>query len=194
MSVLYLDSSAVVKLYAREEHSPWTLDIVEGAGIPSSAEEEAAGDERRLVAILQAREQNVVAVSAIALVECCAAFAAKERVRALTGPQRLRAEEALARDMREAFLVRPVSGAVLRLAAALSAPRALRAYDAVQLASALALREDIESIETATERSEGETDRVLMLSFDRDLHDAAVAEGIAHARPGRAGGTTFPAP
>ena len=194
MAVLYLDSSAIIKLYAVEEHSPYTLDLVHGAGIPTAAYREAEEDAERQSRILDARAENVVAVSAIAWVECCAAFAAKERVRALTSHQRLRAEEALARDMREAFLVRPVSGSVLRLAAALSAPRALRAYDAVQLASALALREDIESIETATERPEGDTDRVLMVSFDRDLHDAAVAEGVAHSRPGRGGGRTFPVP
>ena len=188
MSVLFLDSSALVKLYADEEHSGWTLDLVRGAGVPLGADREAEGDEARLRAIREARAENAVAVSAIAWVECRAALAAKERVRTLSRDQRLALEEALGRDFSERFLVRPVSGSVVAVAGGLPEEHGLRAYDAVQLATALVLYDEVRSL---TEASDEE---VLVLSFDRDLHDAAVAEDTAHARPGRPGGRTFPAP
>lgn len=193
MGVLYLDSSAVVKLYADEEHSGWTMDLVRGAGVPPDADRRAEGDEARLRDIREARKRNAVAVSAIAWVECRAALAAKERVRALTRSQRLAVEEALARDMRESFVVRPVSGTVLSLAGDLAAPRALRAYDAVQLAAAIVLRSELDALAEERDDLDSGDYLALMLTFDRDLHDAAVTEGIAHARPGRAGGRTFPA-
>ncbi len=195
MAVLYLDSSALVKLYTAEEHSPWTLDLVRGAGISTAAYREAEEDAERQSRILDARAENVVAVSAIAWVESCAAFAAKERVRALTRAQRVRAEEALAGDLRDAFMVRPVSGSVLQSAGIMTSLRALRAYDAVQLATALVLRDEIEALQEAhVDDAESDVDQVLMLSYDRDLHAAAVDARIAHACPGLAGGRTFPAP
>lgn len=190
LAVLYIDSSALVKLYVSEEHSPWTLDLVRGAGIPSAADREAGDDEQLRRYIREAREQNAVAVSAIAWVECCAAFAAKERVRALTRSQRLLVEGSLARDLRDAYLVRPVSGSVLREAGMAASRYALRAYDAVQLATAIVLRSEMDAIEDAD--PEARVDQVLMLSYDRDLHSAAVEAGIAHACPGRSGGSTFP--
>lgn len=193
MAVLYLDSSAVVKLYAAEEHSDWTLDLVRGAGIPGDAYQEAEDDPERRSRILDTRTENVVAVSAIAWVECCAAFAAKERVRALTQAQRVRAEEALARDLRERFLVRPVSGTVLRSAGDATSRYALRAYDAVQLATALVMRHHMDALDEATD-DDASPDQVLMLSFDRDLHSAAVEIGIAHSCPGLAGGRAFRVP
>lgn len=195
MSVLYLDSSALVKLYVAEEHSPWTLDLVRGAGIPSAADREAGDDERLLRSIRDARAENAVAVSAIAWVECCAAFAAKERVRSLSRSQRLSAEEVLARDLRESFMVRPVSGSVLHSAGMAASRHALRAYDSVQLATALVLRDEIETLQEAQEHDPAaRPDQVLMLSYDRDLHSAAVEAGIAHACPGRSGGLTFRVP
>ncbi len=189
MAILYLDSSALVKLYAVEEHSGWTLNLVRAAGVSPELDREAdaVGDEERLEEIFEARARNAVAVSAIAWVECRSAFAAKERVLALSRSQRLRLEEALALDFRETFLVRPMSGTVLALAGDLAAPHALRAYDAVQLATAIVLRDEMEAL-AETNPDENRRDEVLVLSFDDDLHNAAVAENIAHARPWRAGG------
>ncbi len=104
-------------------------------------------------------------------------------------------KEALAGDLRDSFMVRPVSGRVLRSAGVMTSLRALRAYDAVQLASALVLRDEIEALQEAdVEDPESVVDQVLMLSYDRDLHAAAVDAAIAHACPGLAGGRTFPAP
>ncbi len=194
MAVLYLDSSALVKLYASEEHSSWTLDLVRGAGIPLGADRKAEGDETRLDALRAARAKNAVAVSAVAWVECLAALAAKERVRALTRAERLLVEDALAQDFSERFVVRPVSGRVLAAAGRLAVLRALRAYDAVQLATAIVLRSEFDSLAEARDDEYSAEYQTLMLSFDDRLHDAAVAEELAHARPWRAGGRTFPAP
>lgn len=168
MAVLYLDSSALVKLYASEEHSSWTLDLVRGAGIPLGADRKAEGDETRLDALRAARAKNAVAVSAVAWVECLAALAAKERVRALTRAERLLVEDALAQDFSERFVVRPVSGRVLAAAGRLAVLRALRAYDAVQLATALRLRSNY--------RPDPAGDLVYFLTFDERLRQAAEAE------------------
>lgn len=168
---MYLDTSALVKLYAAEE------------------------DAERQSRILDARTENVVAVSAMAWVESCAALATKGRVRALTREQRVRAEEALAGDLRDSFIVLPVSGRVLRSAGVMTSLHALRAYDAVQLATALVLRDEIDALQEADVHDpESVVDQVLMLSYDRDLHAAAVDAAIAHACPRLAGGRTFPAP
>ncbi len=93
----------------------------------------------------------------------------------------------------------------------------LKGYDPVHLATALLLREEREreaARQTAglharrgrerrtlppeqVERLHAEpvqevtAEEVLMLTFDNDLHDAAVAEGIAHVRPDRPGGRSF---
>jgi predicted nucleic acid-binding protein len=194
VAILFLDSSAVVKLYAAEEHSSWTLDLVRGAGLPLDADLDAEGDEARLEALRAERAENAVSVSAIAWVECLAALAAKERVRALTRAERLLVEDALARDFSERFLVRPVTGSVLAVAGRLAALRALRAYDAVQLATALVLRSELAALAEARDDKDSAGYRTLMLSYDDALHDAAVAEGIAHFRPGREGGGEFPPP
>jgi predicted nucleic acid-binding protein len=194
VAILFLDSSAVVKLYAAEEHSSWTLDLVRGAGIPLSADREAGGDEARLGAIRAARAGSAVAVSAIAWVEVRDALASKERVRALTREQRLAVEDDLSRDFAERFLVRPVSGRVLAAAGRLPAAHGLRAYDALQLGTALVLRSELDDLVEARDDHESADYLTLMLSFDDRLHDAAVATGLAHTRPRRAGGRVFPAP
>ncbi len=97
-------------------------------------------------------------------------------MRALTREQRVRAEEALAGDLRDAYMVLPVSGRVLRSAGTMTSLYSLRAYDAVQLASALVLRDEIDALQEADVHDpESVVDQVLMLSYDRDLHAAAVA-------------------
>lgn len=185
MGVVYLDTSALVKLYAAEEHSAWVRGLVRGT--------EGTG--------------NSVAASAVSYVEARAALAAKKRSGAIRPEHANRAEYMLFTDFRDLLLVRPVSEGVLLLAAELPSRCGLRAYDAVQLATALAMRRDLEELavtETVRMRRSAspleppppdiESEDLLLLSFDRDLHDACVAEGIAHAHPDRAGGRVFRAP
>ena len=79
----------------------------------------------------------VLLVSAIAIVELAAALARKEREGAVTTTERQQYLGLFALDCQQLFSLLPVTGAVLRLAATLTHRQALRAYDAVHLATAL---------------------------------------------------------
>lgn len=77
--------------------------------------------------------------SALARVEGRAAFRALARRKEIPADAADELIARLNRDMDEVFLLQPVSDAVLQQAGALLDRRALRAYDAVQLASCLVL-------------------------------------------------------
>lgn len=160
-AILYLDTSALVKLYARE-----------------------AGREEVRRAV---REASAVAISEIGYVEARSAFARREREGVLSAERHDRAVELLARDFRDVYLMRPVAGQVVARAGKLVREHSLRAYDAVHLATALALRE--ESHEFARRRREqaegGNQDeaedggpQVLLIAYDSDLVEAARREGL----------------
>mgnify|MGYP001185080894 CR=1 FL=1 len=114
MANYYLDTSAVVKRYVpREVGSGWVRQITDPATSP------------------------VLLVSAIAIVEVAGALARKEREKALSALERQQYVSLFAFDCQHAYSVLPVTGPILRLAATLTHRQALRAYDAVQLATAL---------------------------------------------------------
>lgn len=115
-------------------------------------------------------ERNLV-VSALARVEVAAAVWRKYRASQLSGQ-----DAALLRAQFESDLIGaspaspsidvvPATDAILRSAAEVTVMRALRAYDAVQLASAMAARAADPSCAT-------------FACFDRDLREAAAAEGF----------------
>ncbi|MCC6625285.1 MAG: type II toxin-antitoxin system VapC family toxin [Deltaproteobacteria bacterium] len=110
--MLYLDTSALVKLYVREVDS----DVV-----------------RALV-----RAATHVATSRIAYVEARAAFARRARERALSTRGLRQVVEVLERDL-GAWVMVEASDEVVRLAGELAERHALRGYDALHLASASAL-------------------------------------------------------
>lgn len=184
--IIYLDSSALVKLYVNEAHHDYVEDVVRRVG-------------RVRV--------GIVAVSAIAYPEASAALAAMTRAGRITPQHYERAMEKLLHDLSDLYLVRSVTGHVIERAAALPASvlgtpgrYMLKGYDAVQLATALDLGDEL--LERARSYAEGfraqgeypptpQPEELLVLSFDNVLHDACVAEGIAHVRPDRADGRVF---
>jgi uncharacterized protein len=137
----FVDSSALVKLYADE-----------------------AGHE-------EIRALNAVAVAQLARVEVPSAFWRKQRTGELnaTDTQLLTAEFEAdyfgTEDERPRFAVAAVTPEILDEAARLCARHGLRAYDAVQLATALAVRTADPSC----------TDIAV---FDTTLRNAAAAEGF----------------
>jgi hypothetical protein len=138
---VFADSSAVVKLYVDEE----------GAA--------------------EIRAVPHIAVSALTRVEVAAAIWRKRRASELSGQAaallNARFDSDIAAESPPAarFDTLPVTEAILRSAAEVTAMRALRAYDAVQLASAIAARAADPSCAT-------------FACFDRDLREAAAAEGF----------------
>ncbi len=139
---VFADSSALVKLYVDEA----------GAA--------------------EVRSLHDLIVSVLARVEVAAAIWRKTRVSEMRGQAaaglRARFESDLAGtpDSPPRFSVTPVSDGILTDAANLTGTRALRAYDAVHLSSALAAQAADPSCRT-------------FACFDRNLRDAAAVEGFA---------------
>jgi len=163
--ILYLDTSALVKLYAEEPGRQEVQDSVQAA--------------------------RVVAVSEIGYVEACSALARKEREGLFTAAEHDDAVDQLQEDYREVYLSRPVSGDLIARAGTLARKHALRAYDAVHLATALALREESDELARRGQEEPEETSpqevssqdadelQVAMMTFDGSLTKAASNEGLA---------------
>lgn len=157
--ILYPEISALVKLYAEE---------------PRRGEVENA-----------VREARVVAVSEIGYAEACSALARKEREGFFSTDKRNKSVEQLQRDYREVYLSRPVIGALIARAGELTRKHALRAYDAVHLATALVvLREEAHELEEDTselgEPSPQKNDelQVMLMTFDGSLTKAVQQERL----------------
>ncbi len=112
--ILYLDTSALVKLYVPETDSVKITELVDAAEMPST--------------------------SRIAYAEARAAFARKRREKAVT----LRDYRIIVQDFDndwETFFIVDVSDALIKRAGQLAETFALRGYDAVHLASAVIVSE-----------------------------------------------------
>ena len=163
--ILYLDTSALVKLYANEP-GRWEVES-------------------------PVQEARVVAVSEIGYVEARSALARKEREGAFSTDEHDAAVEQLRQDFRGVYLPRPVTGEVIARAGELARKHALRAYDAVHLATALALREESDELAKRGQEEPEETSpqevssqdadelQVAMMTFDGSLTKAASNEGLA---------------
>lgn len=155
--ILYLDTSALVKLYVQEEHRE---------------------DVRRAV-----RAAEVVAISEIGFVEARSAFARREREGTFSEEGHDREVRRLRRDFDEGYLVCPVTAEVVARAGVLARKHALRAYDAVHLATALALRDEAREVrderaEQSAENEEAVITVVELLTYDSPLAEAARKEGV----------------
>lgn len=111
--ILYLDTSALVKLYVRERDSARTRRAVEAA--------------------------EAVATSMVAYAEARAAFARLQREKGSGGKRHRERIAQLDRDWNRYVLVELTAAVVLR-AGALAEEHGLRGFDAIHLASALWLR------------------------------------------------------
>ncbi len=112
--ILYLDTSALVKLYAEEEGT----EVVERA----------------------VEEAELVATSVVAYAEARAALARKHREGVFSDEERREAVEALDEDW-ETFEKPEVTEDLAREAGDLAEEHALRGFDAIHLASALLARD-----------------------------------------------------
>ena len=135
---LYLDTSALVKLYVEEGGSDTVREAVAGA--------------------------ETVATSAIAYVEARAAFSRRRRERRLSRSEHDRTIREFEADW-EHYVALEVTSGLIRRAAELAEAHALRAYDAVHLASAKLLRERVR-------------EAILFAAWDSNLLSAAKREGL----------------
>ena len=145
---VFADSSALVKLYADEQDSA------------------------------AVRNHPHLVVCQLARVEVPAALWRKHRMAELTAPDTavlvadFEADYFGAVDEAPRFSVVTVTAAIIDAAARLVGVHGLRAYDAVQLASALAVADAV-------------PDRIGFLGYDGALAAAAAAEGLTDLRPRR---------
>lgn len=116
MPSYFFDASALVKAYFREPGSRWVRQILRG---------------RRVVAF----------ISPISGAEVVAALARKERMGEIDRTARERVVGAFRADYRRRLTHTALTTTVIEEAMTLALTYPLRAYDAVQLASALQLRE-----------------------------------------------------
>lgn len=114
--ILYLDTSALVKLYVDEEGSPQARAAVEAA--------------------------DAVATSRVAFAEAHAAFAAAARLGRITAAERAAIAALFRMDWR-AYVVVGVTQPLVELAAELALDYGLRGFDAIHLASAVLLRQRV---------------------------------------------------
>ena len=135
--IAYFDSSALVKRYVRESHS------------------------ERVLAWL---EETTPATSRYSSVEIASALARRFREGRLDDSIRHRLLRDLDEDLDSFYLVE-VAPEVVRTARDLLERNRLRAADALQLASALALQQRVER-------------PVLFAAFDQNLNEAARREGV----------------
>ncbi len=151
MANYYLDTSALVKRYVTSEvGSLWIQQITDPATAP------------------------LILISHIGLVEVAAAFARKEREGEITATERQQYLGLFVLDCQTQFHLLPTTDMVLRLAAELTHRQALRAYDAVHLATAL----------QASQLLVGAGAMALtFISADGRLCSAAQAEGLMIDNP-----------
>ena len=150
MNYFYFDSSALVKRYAKE-----------------------IGTE--LVENLCQKEEVAIFISDIALAELGAAFARKLREEEITDDE----YTVMLDDFRDDYLYEyfkvAISFEVLNLAVSLAKKRALRGYDAVQLACAVKVKESL-----MTEEYEA---KITFIVADKALEKAARAESFITINP-----------
>lgn len=159
--ILYLDTSALVKLYVEEEGTDEVQHAVESA--------------------------ESVAASAVAYPEARSAFARLERDGHLS-PEEHRAIVADLDGEWPSYEVVDVTRGVAGIAGALAARHLLRGFDAVHLASAVILKaaRGIFSRETS-ERGESEMPpEVRLMTYDVSLLAAARGEDLAYEMPNAA--------
>ena len=117
MATYFLDSSAVVKRYFPEQGHRWTVALCDDA------------------------QGHELYIAQSALVEVVAALCRREREGSITLAERDTLITLFREDSKESYNLWPVTTDLYTSAGDLCRSHRLRAYDAVQLACALALRE-----------------------------------------------------
>jgi hypothetical protein len=150
MAAYYFDTSAIVKRYdPREIGSQWVRSL------------------------FGSWSADLFLFSQRVIVEVTSAFFRKWREGAIAESEGQVALDAFHQDSLHQYLLDPVSESILLLASDLIKRHPLRAYDAVQLATAISLSNDLQS--------SGE--RVVFISADDRLIQAARSEGFLADNP-----------
>ena len=154
MASYYFDSSALVKYYIIEPGAHWVKILVD----------DRAGDEWR----------NAVATSSLSVAEVAAAFTKRHRMREMSEGLKAALISRFLRDGRQRCTLLEADSTVIDTAVQLIQRHPLRAYDAVQLASALILNSALIADKLSP---------LTFVSADNVLCEAAQAEGLPTENP-----------
>ena len=145
MPSYFFDSSALVKRFAQERGSTFVLSLLR----PSA--------------------KNRLYAARITEVEVCAALSRRKKANTINAGQAARGLRRLRNDLPRRFTQVAIGESILVEACRLAETFALRGYDAVQLAAAVAAN---------NERVLNGLSPLIVVSADRELNDAAQAEGF----------------
>jgi predicted nucleic acid-binding protein len=149
VSPYFLDSSALAKRYMTETGSPW-------------------------IRALAVRSAGSIIVSEITLAEVANAFAKRHRVGGLTRQERDNALKVFLDHCKTDYTPMPVTRSIIDRAVILTQTHTLRAYDAVQLATALVANLTVTA---------GGLNGLTFVASDNALLVAATVEGLLIDNP-----------
>jgi predicted nucleic acid-binding protein len=155
MALYFLDSSAIVKRYFHERGHNW----IETLHDPN--------------------QNHVLYIAQAALVEVVASICRKAREQDMPLEERNTTIDDFRRDVRSSYSAWVVDNALYMAAGDLCRTHRLRAYDAIQLACAIAVREDA----LGSQPPEAEPPDVIFVSADHGLLTVALAEGFNIENP-----------
>jgi predicted nucleic acid-binding protein len=150
--ILYLDASALVKLYAAEQYRE---QVQQGV-----------------------READLIVSALIVYAKARAAFWRKERDGDFSVRDHAVAITSLDEDVADRYVLLPIETNDVFSAGDLAAQHRLRGYDAVHLAAALNVH--IEARTGSGGREDDEPQEVRLMTFDKDLYHAAKAEQFVY--------------
>jgi predicted nucleic acid-binding protein len=162
MPLLYLDSSAVVKIYIPETGGSWVRSLVE-AFTP------------------EGEWENEIAFAKIGIVEVVAAIAKRRRMRDVTAEQQKKLTANFLDDCVERFAKFDADDGVIKLAVDLTQRHPLRGYDAIHLATAITLNRTLVASKLPP---------LAFISADDVLCKAAKREGLLAENPNEQGEVT----
>jgi predicted nucleic acid-binding protein len=149
MPTYYLDASAVVKRYVSEMGSAW-------------------------VQALCANEENTLVMGETTLAEVASAFARAARGGRISAEERLSYLDLFIGDCAESYRLVAIERTIVNSAVDLTQSHCLRGYDAIHLATALAMNVGL---------LRKQLPPLTFVSADEDLVEAAEAEGLPTENP-----------
>lgn len=150
MGDYFLDSSAIVKRYVNEVGSSFVNELFDSD------------------------EVGVIFIAEIARVEVASAFARLEKGKTLAPQDAATGRAALSKDVSDTFDTVSITSRLVTHAVDLATRYALRGYDAVQLAAALATNSRLAAAAPGV---------LTFVSADNNLNEASLAEGLTVENP-----------
>lgn len=155
MSKVYFDASALVKLYISETGSEW-VDAIFNALDPAG------------------RPAHQVTFAKIGIVEVAAALARRERMKELSAERRRDLSASFLHDSASRFTLISLTDELLYFAAGLTYRTPLRSYDAVHLAAALSLNQELAAAGLPA---------LTFVTADEQLYETARQQGLQVDNP-----------